>query len=235
MPQPLSFTSIPTDLTSEGLLTGNNRSISIAFKLTSLLTWNTAKIAEGENEMDEEDKRELTPIMISYTRGKWRLESDRCNIERIVSDTPDGCTVAVAGIHHQTLQPGLKPLGYGSGLLAERTANAQLLLNAPDLFKYALLLRELLNDICTDLFNAIERGNMEQIKALADFLQLTHDEFLLFDIVEQLANLDNLKEVPNVPVSKHRNFPPLYDKRWEDEEQEEEQEYPTDEQPTQTN
>ena len=184
--------------------------------------------------MDEEDKRELTPIMISYTRGKWRLESDRCNIERIVSDTPDGCTVAVAGIHHQTLRPGLKQLGYGSGLLAERTANAQLLLNAPDLFKYALLLRELLNNICTDLDDAIKKNNVEQIKLMADILKMTHDEFLLFDIVEHLANLDNLKEVPNVPVSKYRNFPTLYDKRWEDEEQEE-QETPTDEQQTQTN
>lgn len=169
--------------------------------------------------------------MISYTRGKWRLESNRCNIERIVSDTPDGFTVAVAGIHHQTLQPGLKPLGYGSGLLAERTANAQLLLNAPDLFKYALLLRELLNDICTKFDDAIKKRDFINLSYLATLLKMTHDEHLLFDIVEHLANLDNLKEVPNVPVSKHRNFPPLYDKRWEDEEQE----YPTDEQPTQTN
>lgn len=184
--------------------------------------------------MDEEDKRELTPIMISYTRGKWRLESDRCNIERIVSDTPDGCAVAVAGIHHQTLRPGLKPLGYGSGLLAERTANAQLLLNAPDLFKYALLLRELLNDICTQFDDAIKKRDFINLSYLATLLKMTHDEHLLFDIVEHLANLDNLKEVPNVPVSKYRNFPPLYDKRWEDEEQEE-QETPTDEQQTQTN
>lgn len=144
--------------------------------------------------------------MIHYTHGNWRIDPDSCNIERIVCDTNDGCTAVVAGIHHQTLQKGIKPLGCGSGSLAERTANAQLLLNAPDMLNAALELRNTLRALTNALKKVKDAEEpLDRVETVYNLLEMTCNKHFLFEIAAYLQNLDKEKDVPLVPIIQHRH------------------------------
>ena len=89
--------------------------------------------------------------MCNFTMGNWRLEDTMTSCKRIVCDTVYGNTVPIAVVHHQTFQKGVNPVRHGSGLPEEIMANAQLLLNAEDMYyatgKVYVLLQYLLSQV----------------------------------------------------------------------------------------
>ena len=149
--------------------------------------------------------------MLWYTHGNWRLEEGRCNIERIVCDLEDGCTVAVAGIHHQTLKPERmsRNCGHGSGLYKERLSNAELILNAPDLYRYARRLKMLLDALYVEAF-ARNGNDSTRLDNIAASLKKIVNEYPLFQISDYLFNLDaegNMdKKALTVPLAYHRGL-----------------------------
>lgn len=149
--------------------------------------------------------------MLWYTHGTWRLEEGRCLIERIVCDLEDGCTVAVAGIHHQTLQPERAPknCGHGSGLYKERLSNAELILNAPDLYRYARRLKMLLDSLSVEAF-ARNGNDSTRLDNIAASLKKIVNEYPLFQISDYLFDLDaeeNMdKKALTVPLAYHRGL-----------------------------
>ena len=149
--------------------------------------------------------------MLWFTRGKWRLEEGRCNIERIVCELEDGCIVAVAGIHHQTLQAGkgIRNCGHGSGLYKERLSNAELILNAPDLYRYARRLKMLLDALYVEA-HAREGNDSTRLDNIAASLKKIVNEYPLFQISDYLFDLDaegNIdKKALTIPLAEHRGL-----------------------------
>lgn len=148
--------------------------------------------------------------MISYTRGKWKLESCQTGCCRIICDTDFGNEIPVAVIHHQTFQVGKLPLTAGSGTTKERTANAQLLLNAADMYEYGKRLRGLLRALALELDAAKNRYDADQVKLSLDKI-IT--DFPFFQIIEWLGLIDELTIIPDVPIikslerAKHKETP----------------------------
>lgn len=149
--------------------------------------------------------------MLWFTQGKWRLEEGRCLIERIVCELEDGCIVAVAGIHHQTLQAnrGIRNCGHGSGLYKERLSNAELILNAPDLYRYARRLKGLLDALYVEAF-ARNGNDSARLDSIAASLKKIVNEYPLFQISDYLFDLDsdgNMdKKALSVPLAEHRGL-----------------------------
>ena len=168
------------------------------------------KTPEVERRFDEikTDHRAIERVLRSIADEARNKKSYK---HALICDLDDGCTVAVAGIHHQTLQAeqGVRYCGHGSGLYKERLSNAELILNAPDLYRYARRLKMLLDALYVEAF-ARDGNDSTRLDNIAASLKKIVNEYPLFQISDYLFDLDaegNMdKKALTVPLAHHRGL-----------------------------